>query len=560
MEMKTGKEQRKKQQNKVQSDAYLKEHLTGMLPSLSEEACQKMILDLKSEPQKSKKRFLKIFYSRILFTGIIFLIQVIWFAIMLTLLSRYTQWITIVFRIFSVGMGLFLLNKNENSVYKISWVLIISSLPVLGGLMYLLFGNKHPSRRIHWKIQREQMRLLPELTERKETEEELSLGDHAGIACCLSRNSGYPVYRNTQTKYYPLGEDMFRDMLQDLAEAKQFIFLEYFIISEGVMWKQILSVLEEKAREGVDVRIIYDDVGCLTTLPFHYIAKLEKMGISCMAFNPFRPLFSLAVNNRDHRKILVIDGHTAYTGGINLADEYINLVEKYGHWKDTAVRVQGEAALAFLEMFLEMWDAFSAKKDKLSDFVPEITWKPVTAAGYVQPFYDSPLDEKPTGENLYLNIINQAKKYVYLTTPYLIISDEMQRALVLAAGRGVDVRIITPGVPDKAIVYRITRSNYHDLLKGGVRIFEYVPGFIHAKNFVSDDEIAVVGTVNMDFRSLYLHFECGAVLYQTGTVADVKADFEETLFSAREVHLEDMRRGFFSGILDALLRLLSPLV
>ena len=560
--MKAGKEERKIQQNKVKSDVYLREQLRRIFPQMSGEACEQMILELKSEPKKNKKRFLKIFYSRILFTSIIFMLQFVWFLIILTHLSRYSQIITVGFRVFSVLMALFLINKQENSVYKISWILLILTFPVLGGLLYLLFGNKHPAKGIQRKVDRQQDRLMRELPDAEVIFQKMGR-EHgfAGIARCLYHHAGYPVYRGTDTTYYALGEEMFKDMICDLQRAKHYIFLEYFIISEGLMWNRVFEILKEKAKEGLDVRLIYDDVGCLGTLSPHFRRELERSKIACIVFNPFRPVLSLAVNNRDHRKIVVIDGTIAYTGGVNLADEYINVIEKYGHWKDTAVRLSGEAALSFTEMFLEMWDAFSGQEDRLQDYLPiKAPQKETAGEGFVQPFGDSPLDEKPTGEDLYLNILNQAQDYVYMCTPYLIISDEMQRALVLAAGRGVDVRLMTPGVPDKAVIFRITRSNYRTLLKGGVRIFEYEPGFVHAKNFVSDDKIAVVGTVNMDFRSLYLHFECGAVLYQNQSVLDIRSDFLKTLGSCREVHVWDRKDSLFSRLVDAVLRLFSPLV
>ena len=337
--------------------------------------------------------------------------------------------------------------------------------------------------------------------------------------------------------------------------------MEYFIVEEGRMWNSILEILEEKARAGLDVRFLYDDLGTVSLLPPGYDRKLEAKGIRCMAFNPFIPLWSLVMNNRDHRKITVIDGHTAFSGGVNLADEYINEKERFGHWKDTGFMLKGEAVWNYTVMFLQMWNAFRRTDAGYDAFRPECFHpEPFSSDGFVQPYGDSPLDEEIAAENVYLNILNQARDYVYIFTPYLIIDHEMDTALCLAAKRGVDVRIVTPGIPDKKVIFQLTRSYYPSLLRAGVRIYEYAPGFLHAKSYVCDDETAVVGTINMDYRSLYLHFECGTLFYRNSIVADVKEDYLRTLEKCREIGLKDTRQGFFGSLFCAVLRVLAPLL
>ena len=353
---------------------------------------------------------------------------------------------------------------------------------------------------------------------------------------------------------------MFADMLAVLEKAEHYIFLEYFIVSEGKMWDRILEVLKQKAAQGVDVRVIYDDMGCLARLPAGYHSWLEKEGIKCMAFNPVVPLISLVMNHRDHRKIMVVDGHTAFTGGINLADEYINVKARFGYWKDTGIRLKGEAVWSFTVMFLEMWNAYRNEDDDIQKYRPSV-WHPdpFTGEGIVCPYTDTPLDGEPLAENIYLDILNQAQKYVYIFTPYLILDDVMRNTLCHAAARGVDVRIVTPGIPDKKVVFRLTRSNYAMLLKAGVRIYEYTPGFIHAKSYICDDEFGVVGSVNMDYRSLYLHFECAALLYQTEALTELKRDVLDTIGQSREIMLEDCKKGFFGELFDSVLRVFAPL-
>ncbi|MCI8549401.1 MAG: cardiolipin synthase [Lachnospiraceae bacterium] len=507
-------------------------------------------------------KYKKLITNRILFTGLLLIIQAVWMVVFLLKLVSYSVWINAGFTVLSVFITLFLIGKEENSAYKIAWIILILCLPLFGGLLYIFFGNKNPSKNMKRRLQNTHRKMAKEFRGAGRAIEELRSLDEraAGVSAYLKNASDYSLHKDTDTRYYPLGELMFQDMLEDLERAEYYIFMEYFIIEEGCMWDRILEILERKVSQGVDVRLIYDDMGCVTLLPKGYDKRLERKGIRCMAFNPVIPFFAMVMNHRDHRKITVIDGHTAYTGGVNLADEYINVKKRFGHWKDSGIRLEGEGVWNFTLMFLEMWNSYRKEDGSMEQFKPRIHHpEPFFGRGYVQPFGDTPLDNETVAENVYIEILNQARNYCYIFTPYLIVDDEMKLALSLAAKRGVDVRIVTPGIPDKPLVFRLTRSNYAPLLKAGVKIYEYTPGFIHAKSYVCDDEFAVVGTINMDYRSLYLHFECGTFLYRADAVADLKLDAIQTIGQSRPISLKNCRTGLFGGLLDSVLRILAPL-
>ncbi|MCL2420367.1 MAG: cardiolipin synthase [Defluviitaleaceae bacterium] len=361
---------------------------------------------------------------------------------------------------------------------------------------------------------------------------------------------------------YRFGEAMFEDMLAALSQAEKFIFMEYFIIKESGMWDRLLEVLVRKAGGGVDVRLIVDDLGSHRLFTRSYVAKLQSQGIKVLRFNPMVPFLLLFMNNRDHRKITVIDGHTAFNGGINIADEYINQKKPFGVWKDTGVRLQGDAVWSFTLMFIEMWDTFCVTCERINDHLAykHIPAETVETESFVLPYGDTPLGHERLGENVYVDMLNQAEQYVYIFSPYLIISEKMINTLQMTAKRGVDVRLITPGIPDKKMVHRLARSYYRCLLEAGVRIYEYTPGFLHAKSFVCDDEIAVVGTINLDYRSLYLHFECATLLYQSDVIQDIKDDALQTIAESREVKLDGKGRWIWDEMLDAVLHLFAPLM
>lgn len=503
-------------------------------------------------------------FNRIVWTALLILLQIIWFAIFFLKLADYSTEITITLTICSLIMVIYLVGKDDNPMFRMGWIVLIMTFPLFGGLFYLSFGDKKPSRKMRRKLSLEHDELKGFMPQSKTTYKELEKIDYraAMTSKYVTDFSYYPVCKNTKTKYYPVGQDMLEDMLDAIEQAEVYIFLEYFIIQEGKMWNSILDLLVKKAAEGVEVRIIYDDIGCVATLPPKYDLYIESLGknMHCMSFNPFVPVFSLVMNNRDHRKIMVIDGKVAFNGGINLADEYINEVSKYGYWKDTAVRIEGEAVWNFTIMFLETWRAYRKDNFEIEYFMPDYGKMHIEEAGFVQPFCDTPLESEPIAENVYIEILNQAEKYVYIFTPYLIIDNEMKIALCLAAKRGVDVRIVTPGIPDKKIIYRLTRSNYEPLIKAGVKIYEYTPGFIHAKSYVCDDKFAIVGTINMDYRSLYLHFECGTYMYGTKAIEYIKEDCLKTFNKSYLINNKNRKYSLIGRLFDAILRVLSPML
>ncbi|MCI7510621.1 MAG: cardiolipin synthase [Firmicutes bacterium] len=505
-------------------------------------------------------KLLKKVFSRTVVTALLIVIQVAWLAALLLQLGNSLPAIQTVLRILSLVAILFVIKSDMNPSYKIGWILLIAVLPILGGLMYVIFGNKRPT-----KYMREMLRAqLEKSAEYLDTQESITGeldGGAAGLFKYLEGSAGYPTAKNTTVRYYRVGEEMYADLLPELEKAEKFIFLEYFIIRPGEMWDGVLEILKRKAAAGVDVRIIYDDMGCIDILPANYNATLEGWGIRTMAFNRFVPAVSLVMNNRDHRKITVIDGKVGFTGGINISDEYINVKERFGHWKDTGLMLKGPGVFNLTLMFLEMWNAFNKDGDGYAEFIPDSFEECGSADdGYVLSFSDSPLDNESVGESVYTDMLYQAKDYIYITTPYLAIDSELQTALCMAAKRGVDVRMITPGIPDKKLVYRLTRSYYPTLLRAGVKIYEYTPGFIHAKSFVCDDKLCVVGTINMDYRSLYLHFECGTLMYNNPEIKQVKKDDLDTMEKCRKVELSDMKTNFLGELFDSFLRSVAPLL
>ena len=490
-------------------------------------------------------------------------IQVAFLVCYLYFLSSYSQIVGISYTVINIFVLLFLFSKDDNPSYKLIWVVVILGVPMIGGILYVMFGNKRASRRLGMKISEEHKQYLPMMQPNTDVGGVINAENRraSGITNYLQSECSFPVWGNTESSYYPIGEELYTEMLAELRKAEKFIFMEYFIVEPGIMWNGIAEILTEKAANGVDVRLMYDDMGCVSTLPKDFAESLQSKGIKCVPFNPVMPFLNLAMNNRDHRKITVIDGNVAFTGGINLADEYINEKVKHGHWKDTGVKIKGAAVWNFTEMFLEIWNAFSEDSKDIEQYKPDQNFTDaITADGFVLPFSDSPVDDEAISQNVYLDILNKANDYVYIFTPYLIIDSEMQNALRMAAKRGVDVRMITPGIPDKKLIFRVTRANYEPLISAGVRIFEYTPGFTHAKSFVSDDEIAVVGTINLDFRSLYLHYECGLLLINTQSIIQVKDDFTETLSKCAEVTANDLKQSFFWHLFDAVIRVFSPLM
>ncbi|MGI5894641.1 MAG: cardiolipin synthase [Candidatus Merdivicinus sp.] len=490
------------------------------------------------------KKFFQLIFHRVVIGALLMLVQLAVFILMLVEFQKYFVYFYTACVLISILVSLYIINNRSNPAYKIAWLIPILLVPVFGGVLYLIFGRERLSSRQKRKLSGISERISEMIQEDTSVLDEIqrenvTAGNQSRY---LQKYALAPPYKNTSVEYLPLGEVKFDRMIHELRNAKRFIFLEYFIIQEGKMWNTILEILEQKAKEGVDVRLIYDDLGSIMTLPTHYNRTLEQKGIQCCVFNPFIPVLSLRFNNRDHRKICVIDGWVGFTGGINLADEYINAYPKHGHWKDTAILLKGEAVWSLTMMFLPLWDHLRKVKSNPDDFKPGVVpFEPIFEEGYVQPYSDSPLDDEHVGETVYLNLISKAEKYVYITSPYLIISNEMITALSNAAKCGVDVRIITPHIADKWYVHAVSRAHYQMLVEAGVKIYEYTPGFIHAKGFLVDDLYATVGSVNMDYRSLYLHYECGAWIYRKPCIAEIKKDFLHTLSVSQEITLDQCR-------------------
>lgn len=518
--------------------------------------------------QKKEVRFMKklskLIFSRLFIVFLAIAIQFFWMFNLLYRFSIQFTYVNLIVRGLAVIIVLRIVSRWMNPAYKLAWTFIILLFPVLGLLIYLVFGRSELTKRTREKMNRVHQEIQPYMVENPEYVKELKEIDERvyGQSRYISKWAQFPVYKNTRTEYYSSGEEMFPAMLAALEAARHFIFLEYFILDKGTMFDQVIEVLERKVKEGVEVRLIYDDMGCITTMPTHFYRALQAKGIKCAAFNPFRPILSIVMNNRDHRKIFVVDGKVAFTGGINIADEYINQTLRFGYWKDTGIRLEGEAVWSFTCMFLEMWDYIVHSSEDYRKFMPQVYQsEPFESDGFVQPYGDTPLDKENTGENVYMNIISKAKKYVYIFTPYLIVDNEMLTTLCNAAKCGVDVRIVTPGIPDKKLVYLLTQADYRRLIENGVRIYQYTPGFLHAKSFVCDDTIATVGSINMDYRSLYLHFECGVFLYRCKAVEQVKADTLETMAQSEEITLEFCKnRSWYIRLLQSFLRLIAPLL
>ena len=502
-------------------------------------------------------------------------LQIAWYVMLFAVIDKglygyLGDIITIVFTVLAVLFVLILVSKREESSYKILWIIAIMALPIVGAILYLTLGNKKTGTRLKKKLEKSSHELgatsfLGEDTEgfnvSKQALEEIGKDDKrlAQTLTHLAKSTGFPIVPNGTSKYYPFGEDMYADMINDLKEAQKYIYIEYFIIESGKFWDSIVDILELKAGVGVDVRVMYDDLGSIGTYSASDIKSLRSKGIKCIPFNPFF-LIKSQLNNRDHRKIMVIDGKVAYSGGVNLADEYINEIEKFGQWKDIGFRLTGPAVRSYTYMFAEFWNAFSNEKIPDGLLLPSSVKGEEMNNGYILPFYDSPMRPEPASNTLFTELLGMATDYVWFYTPYLMLGDALYDAFIRAAKRGVDVRIIMPGIPDKKMVYRLGRSYYEDLLKAGVKIYEYTPGFVHAKAFLMDDKLCGVGTVNLDYRSLFLHFECSSIFYKADIMQDLKKDYLASQALSRERTLEDSKRGFFGRLLDSVLRVAAPLL
>lgn len=506
-----------------------------------------------------RKGFLRIIFGRTGFIAISIIAQFLIILAYFNYLNEYSEAVTFFLYLLSFVILVHILNRDENPSYKIAWLLPVAIFPVFGALLFLFFHLQPTVALTNKRLQSNSQKVSECLNQDKAILEQYeNAGGSKGIVKYMNTFGGYPICNNTDVTYFPLGDDMYPALLDELKKAEKFIFMEFFIIDSGEMWNGILDILKQKAQQGVEIRLMYDGLCSVALLPYSYPKQLEKMGIQCRIFNPIRPFLSSSQNNRDHRKICVIDGVVGFTGGVNIADEYINCIERFGHWKDTAVMLKGSGVNNLTMMFLQMWNIMPPEEDytKYTVAMPEIK-----ADGFVLPYGDSPLDNEPVGKLIYLNILNTAKRYVHITTPYLILDHEMETALTFAAKRGIDVKLILPHKPDKKYAFYLAHAHYEKLLKAGVKIYEYTPGFVHAKNYVSDDTKAIVGTINMDFRSLYLHWECACYMYKTACVADIENDFSDTLKKCQQITLEDVKKfSVFEKVVGSILKILAPLM
>ena len=517
---------------------------------------------MKEKMRAEEKANVKNSVGRLMLAALSILLQIGWLLFIMIKLNAYSSIISLLSSLLALSLALHIYGKHENAAFKMPWIIVLLVFPVLGLCIYGLFGHKEVMAKIRKRFEKLDDELFPLIPQEKDVMEQLEQADFAVANQCryMEKYGRFPVYRNTDVVFYSKAEDGLEAQLEELEKAEKFIFMEYHAIEEAESFAGLKDVLARKAKAGVEIRLLYDDVGSIGFIDKDFIKRMEEIGVQCVDFNPVLPVLNIFMNNRDHRKITVIDGKVGFTGGYNLADEYFNITHPYGHWKDTGVKLTGDAVKSLTVLFLEMWNAMKQTDQNYIKYLPDIKYQ-AKEQGYVQPYADSPLDGEAMGENVYLNMIKHAKHRLYVATPYLIISDEMNRELGLAAKRGVDVRVLTPGIPDKKFVYKMTRSYYAGLVRQGVRIYEYTPGFLHEKQVLCDDECATVGTINFDYRSLYHHFENGVFLYRCEAIKDIEKDFEETIVKCKEVteYYKSGRSAVLRGT-QCLLRLFAPLL
>lgn len=512
-----------------------------------------------------RKGIISMVFSRF---GIVLVLLALQIIVLLGIFLKFSQLAPhyyIISAVFYIFMITVIVNSDHDASSKITWLTIMAFLPIFGALLYIYttvdIGHRILKKRVTHILKNTKNKITQDKSVIDKAEE--ICPDVADLNYYLNKSGRFPLYENTDVTYYPIGEKMFQSMLVELDKAKDFIFMEYFIVDDGYMWDNILEVLIKKANEGVDVRVMYDGTCEFALLPRTYPSSLEKLGIHCKVFSPVSPFISTHYNYRDHRKIMVIDGKTAYNGGINMADEYINYTHKYGHFKDVGVMLKGDAVDSFTLMFLQMWSV----NERHCDFSKYLNVGDSPSAGgyfsngFVMPFGDCPLDEYDVGKSVYMDILNRAKDYVYIMTPYMIMDGELENSLTFSAERGVDVRIILPHISDSFVAQALAKTHYKKLLDAGVKVYEYTPGFVHAKVFVSDDVKSVVGSINMDYRSLYHHFECATYMYGTRCIEDIKSDYKDTLAKCQQVTYESIKNDkWYIKLIGKVIKFVAPLI
>ena len=508
-------------------------------------------------------KFLKLTFSKLLFVGLSIICQIIFFIATNFWLSKSFWWVNDIFSLLSIIVLIVIINKDKPASFKLPWIVIVLIFPIVGLTLYFLFGNYNLSKKTIKKINEEQEKLRQYCLENEEAMYYLMSQNYLGYgqARYIQNACNLPTYNHCYSEYLPTGEKFFEKLVYELKRAKSYIFMEYFIIDNGYMLDTIIEILEKKAREGVKVYFMYDDLGSVSKVSSDYDIKLRDKGIYACKFNRIRPIITVSHNNRDHRKITVIDGEIGFVGGANLADEYINVTHPYGRWLDNAIMLKGSCVNSLIIMFIKLYNINSVKKLDVKDFIVE--HQQYDSKGYITPYSDepSPLDRDYVGMNVYLNIINQAQEYVYITTPYLIVDFDFIEALVNASKRGVDVKIITPGIPDKKIIKILTKSNYEKLINNGIEIYEYIDGFIHSKMFICDDKIATIGTINLDYRSFIHHFECGVWMYGTSCVKDMYSDYIYLINNeTNQITINNSKLNNGEKLIKNILKLFSPLL
>ena len=511
-------------------------------------------------------KILKTIKSRFFISSLLIILEFAQLLAVFILLNMFSIVMTVLSYIFTFCVILYVINKEEIPEFKLPWLVLFLILPILGAYIFILFNGTEQTKKIQKAYKKANEKLLPYRRKDEISIPVLEELHEKNMDAYLQANfifniADMPCHNGSKVTYYRIGEDFYKALLEELVKAKHFIFLEYFIIEKGVMWDSIHGILIQKVKQGVKVNVMYDDFGCMKTLPQYYYKELTEEGIDCIPFNRFNPMFSQIHNNRDHRKIMVVDGVIGFTGGINLADEYINAVDKHGHWKDTAVKIEGEAVKNLTIMFMSAWNTQS-KTALEYDMYLNIHYPTHENSGTVIPYGDGPssLYKDNIGRDIYINMITAAKRYVYISTPYLVCDYAMISALQTAAKKGVDVRIITPGIPDKKLVWLMTRSNYEPLIRDGVKIYEYTPGFIHAKSFVCDDLFAVCGTINLDYRSLSHNFECGVWMYNTDAIWDMKDDLVNTMELSELIPAKYAKLSGFQKLIRNIMKVFFPLL
>ena len=544
-------------------------------------------MELKKLSKIKKKKEGHPYIRRILFSGawITALLIVIQFLMLIGTFYafvEYSHFILEAMTITGVIVMFYIINERANPAYKIAWIVPIMLFPLVGSMLYLFvkfnFGNVAAKGILQKNIKETEK--YAKTRENVKTEMALEESKFQKIAAYIENAGGYPTWKNTNMQYYPLGDELHQPILEMLENAKEFIFLEFFMVEEGKFWNSILEVLERKAKEGLEVRLIYDDFGCVALLPRKYHVLLNEKGIKTKKYAALKPFLSTHLNNRDHRKMIIVDGKAAMSGGVNLCDEYINAYEKFGHWKDNGFIIQGDAVYNYTLMFLQMWHAMTGgleedckkyleqfpkqceeKENMTSNKMVQDAQMSKNTSGYVIPYGDGPHQEENVAEQVYMDIISRATKYVYIMTPYLILDHEMKQSLMHASMSGVDVRIVMPHIPDKKIVFAVARTYYPQLIKSGIKIYEYVPGFVHAKTFLADDEVAVVGTINLDFRSMYLHYECGSLFYKTEGIKEIKEDFTNTFEKCQQITMKEYQKfSIWQKLTGRVFRIFGPLI